>query len=117
MLRIALQVLFVLGILLYQRQTRYRQHPLTLAAVWYAFGLPLILVESDVAVGTPFSLLTLQNMLIALFYVPPAFIAFKHARERRKGIWGPFGAYLLLALLATALAAFVLARADIASGA
>lgn len=117
MLRSVLHILFLLGVLLYQQQTRYRPHPLTLTAVWYAFGSLLILVETDVAVGTPFSLLTLQNMLIALFFVPPAFFAFKHARERRKGIWGPFGIYILLALLATALAAFVLARADIVTGA
>jgi hypothetical protein len=116
MLRVVLQVLLLLGMLWYQKHDGYRWRPATLTVVWYAVGVFMILVESKGATGSFLDALTLQAMAVALFYVPPAFLAFRRAGIDRKGIKGPFMLYIGLAVVATLLAALVLARAPIAQG-
>lgn len=116
MLRILIHVALVAVVLWHQRHGGYRRHPFMLAVLWYAAGVPFMLLESLFVSGRMLTGVLLQNMLVALFFVPPAWVAFAHARKTRRGILRPFLLYVGLALVATLVAGLVLARADSVRG-
>ena len=115
MLRILLHVL-VLPVMLWLDK-RYGAHlrPSRAAAIWYLLGVPLAAVEAAASPGPDRLSLFLQDVLVAAFYIPPAYCAFRHARKDGN-IGKAFGLYLLLALIASVVAALALAQAPIVRG-
>ena len=115
MLRILLHTL-VLPVMLWLDR-RHGQHldPRHGAAIWYALGVPLMMVEAAASPGPDRLMILLQSLLIALFFVPPAYFAFRYAKtSKRVGL--PFLLFLVLAVIAGIVAGLALARAPIVRG-
>lgn len=114
MLRIILHTLILPAMLWLERRGGPKLPPLRAALAWYVLGVPLMAVEASVS-GRDWPAILLQSLLVALFFLPPAYWAFRYAKGR-KGIAKPFLLFLALSLLAGLVAAFVLARAPIVQG-
>lgn len=112
MLRIFLHMMVLPAMLWLERHGRSRLRPLHAALVWYALGVPLIAVETSASPGPDRLTFLLQSLFIALFFLPPAYFAFKYA-ERRQRIIVPFLVFIVLALVAGVVAAIVLAHAPV----
>src|SRR5512135_1200717 len=108
MLRIILHTLVLPAMLWIERRGGPKPEPLRAALVWYVLGIPLIAVEASVS-GRDWAGVLLQSLLVALFFVPPAYWAFRYAKGK-KGIGKPFLVFLGLSLLAAFVAAAVLAH-------
>ena len=114
MLRIILHTLIRPAMLWLERRGGPKPEPLRAALIWYALGVPLMAVEASVS-GRDWPAILLQSLIVALFFLPPAYLAFRYAKGR-KGIGKPFLLFLLLSVLAGFVAAAVLARAPIVQG-
>jgi len=115
MLRILLHVI-VLPVMLWLDR-RYGAHlrPSRAAVIWYLLGVPLAAVEASASSGPDRLALFFQDIIIAMFFIPPAYFAFRYAR-RGGGIGKSFALYVLLALIASVVAALALARAPVVRG-
>src|SRR5690349_6326058 len=109
MLRILLHTLVLPAMLWLDRKHGHHLGPLRAAAAWYLLGIPLMLVEAAASPGPDRPSIFLQSLLIALFFVPPAYFAFRYARATR-GVGKPFLLFLFLAIIAGVAAALALAR-------
>lgn len=114
MVRIILHTLVLPAMLWLERRGRPKLSPLRAALTWYALGVPLMAIEASVS-GREWAGVLLQSLLVALFFLPPAYLAFRYAKGR-KGILKPFLLFLALSLLAGFVAAAVLARAPLVQG-
>ena len=115
MLRILLHALVLPAMLWLDRKHGPHLEPSRGAVVWYALGIPLIAVEAMASPGPDRAVILLQSLTIALFFVPPAYFAFRYARKQ-KGIGKPFLLFIVLAIIAGVVAGLVLARAPIVKG-
>jgi len=114
MVRIILHALILPGILWLERRGGPKPPPLRAALIWYLLGIPLMAVEASVS-GRDWANILLQSLIIALFFLPPAYMTFRYA-QGKQGIGKPFLLFLGLSLLAGFLAALVLARAPFVNG-
>lgn len=114
MLRIILHTLILPAMLWLERRGGPKLPPWRAAIVWYALGVPLMAVEASVS-GRDWPGILLQSLVVALFFLPPAYLSFQYAKGK-KGIGKAFLLFLGLSLLAGFVAAAVLARAPIAQG-
>mgnify|MGYP000269904730 CR=1 FL=1 len=114
MIRIILHALAFPAMLWLERKGGPKLPPLRATLAWYALGIPLMTVEASVG-GRDWPIILLQNLLIALFFLPPAYLAFRSARGK-KGVAGPFALFLALSLLAGFVVASILARAPSVQG-
>jgi len=115
MLRILFHTLVLPSMLWLDRKHGPHFQPFRGALVWYALGVPLMIVEAAASPGPDRLAIFLQSLLIALFFVPPAYFAFRYARAS-KGIGKPFLLFLFLAVIAGIAAGLALARAPIVKG-
>ena len=115
MLRIFLHVLVIPAMLWLDRRYGTHLRPSRAALVWYLLGIPLAAVEAAATSGSDRAAIFLQDLIVALFYLPPAFFCFRYAQKHR-GIAKPFALYLLLAFIASVVVALVLAQAPVARG-
>ena len=115
MLRILIHTLILPAMLWLDR--RHGQHwpPLRGALVWYALGIPLIAVEAAASPGPDRAAILLQSLIIALFFLPPAYFAFRYARSSQS-ISKPFLLFIALAVIAGVAAGLALARAPVVRG-
>ena len=115
MLRVIIHIAVLPAMLWLERRYGPKLPPSRNALLWYLLGLPLIAVEAAATPGPDRLTGTLQNLVIALFYVPPAYFMFRSAQ---KGASAPraFLLYLLLAAIATVAAGLALARAPVVRG-
>ena len=115
MLRILFHVLVLPAMLWFDRKHGTHLQPSRGAVVWYLLGIPLIAVEAAAAPCPDRLTILLQSLLIAMFFVPPAYFTFRYALTRRT-IGRPFLLFLALAVIAGIVAGLALARAPIVSG-
>ncbi|WKZ29251.1 MAG: hypothetical protein QY323_00810 [Patescibacteria group bacterium] len=114
MLRIILHLLILPAMLWIERRSDARLEPRTASAVWYAIGIPLMLVEA-LAAGAIWKTIFLQSLVTALFFLPGVYAAFRLARPRGK-ILLPFLVYLACSGVAGVLSGLVLAHTAFAFG-
>ncbi len=114
MLRILLHILVMPAMLWLERRSGPRLRPSRAALAWYVLGLPLMAVEASVS-GRDGMPVFLQSAIVALFFLPPAYFAFRYAR-RHGGVWKPFLLYLALSCIAGVVAALSLAHAPLVLG-
>lgn len=114
MLRIILHTLVLPAMLWLENRGAPKPRPLRAALVWYALGIPLMAVEASVS-GRDWPNVLLQSLVVALFFLPPAYVSFRYAAGKR-GILKPFLLFLGLSLLAGFVVAAVLARAPLVQG-
>jgi hypothetical protein len=114
MLRIILHTLILPAMLWLEGHGAPRPRPLRAALLWYALGIPLMAVEAS-ASGRDWASVLLQSLVVALFFLPPAYLSFRFAAGK-KGILKPFLLFMALSLLAGFVAAAVLARAPLVQG-
>jgi hypothetical protein len=74
-----------------------------------------MLVEAYSSSGPGQMALFLQSLMIALFFVPPAYFAFSYSAKSRS-IFKPLLLFMFLSIIAGVAAGLVLARAPIVSG-
>lgn len=115
MLRILLHTLILPAMLWLDRKHGPHLQPFRGALAWYGLGVPLMLVEAAASPGPDRLTIFLQSLTIALFFVPPAYFAFRYARNS-KGIGKPFLLFLILAVIAGIAAGLALARAPVVKG-
>jgi hypothetical protein len=115
MLRILLHTLVLPAMLWLDRKHGPHLEPFRGALTWYALGIPLMAVEATASPGPDRVTIFLQSLLIALFFLPPAYFAFRYARNS-KGIGKPFLLFMVLAVIAGVVAGLALARAPIVKG-
>ncbi len=108
MIRILLHLLILPAMLWLDRRNAARPVPMRSALMWYALGVPLMLIEAR-ASGDASKPIFLQSLLVTLFFLPPAYLAFRYAR-RRGGVLKPFLLYLVLSCAAGLVSALVLAQ-------
>ncbi len=111
MVRILLHALILPAMLWLERRGGLRVAPVRAAATWYLLGVPLMAVEAY-ASGREWSGVLVQSLLVALFFLPPAWFAFRYARKRG-GIGRPFLLFLGLSVLTGFIAAAFLAHAPL----
>ena len=114
MLRILFHAIILPLMLWLDKRGWLKFHPLGGALSWYALGIPLMIVEAS-ASGREWANILLQSLLVALFFLPPAYFAFRYAKSSRS-IWKPFLLFLGLSLVAAFVAALALARAPLVNG-
>ena len=114
MIRVILHILIMPAMLLLERRGAPRLTPSRAALIWYLLGVPLIIVEASAA-GRDWPGILLQSLIIALFFLPPVYFAFRFAR-RFGGIWRPFLLYLALSFIAGLAVAAFLAHAPYVLG-
>ncbi|MEK7545744.1 MAG: hypothetical protein AAB554_01545 [Patescibacteria group bacterium] len=115
MLRIFLHVLVLPALLWFDRRYGTHLKPSRAAIVWYLLGIPLAAVEAAASFGHDRAAIFLQDAAVALFYLPPAYFAFRYARKSG-GIGKPFALYLFLAFISSLVAGLVMARAPMVGG-
>lgn len=115
MLRILLHVLVLPAMLWLERKHGPHLEPSRGAVVWYLLGIPLMAVEAAASPGPDRVTILLQSLLIALFFVPPAYFTFRYAKASRH-IGKSLALFLVLAVIAGVAAGLVLARAPIVRG-
>lgn len=115
MLRILLHTLVLPAMIWLDRKHGPHFKPFRGALVWYALGVPLMAVEASASPGPDRLTIFTQSLMIAVFFVPPAYFAFRYARNSR-GIGKPFLLFLVLAVIAGVAAGLALARAPIVRG-
>ncbi|HTK60111.1 MAG TPA: hypothetical protein VL283_02800 [Candidatus Baltobacteraceae bacterium] len=115
MLRILLHTLVLPAMLWLDRRHGPHLAPFRGALAWYALGIPLMAVEAAASPGPDRATIFLQSLLVALFFVPPAYFAFRYARNTRS-IGKPFLLFIVLAIIAGIAAGLALARAPIVKG-
>lgn len=115
MLRILLHVLVIPAMLWLDRRYGVHLRPSRAAIVWYILGIPLAAVEASAVSGSDRAAILLQELFVALFYLPPAFFCFRYA-QKHPGVAKPFALYLLLSLIASVVIALVLAQAPVVRG-
>lgn len=115
MVRILVHILILPAMLWLERRGRGRLPPLRAAGIWYLLGIPLMAVEAAASKGPDRIAILLQSLLVGLFFLPPAYLAFRHAR-RTGGIGGPFLLFISLSLVAVLAVALVFARAPVVRG-
>lgn len=115
MLRILLHVLVLPAMLWLERKHGPHLEPSRGAVVWYALGIPLMAVEAAASPGPDRVTIFLQSLVIALFFVPPAYFTFRYAKKSGR-IGRPFLLFLVMAGIAGVAAGLALARAPIVRG-
>jgi hypothetical protein len=115
MLRILFHTLVLPAMLWLDRKHGPHLPPLKGALTWYALGIPLIAVEAAASPGPDRAAILLQSLIVALFFVPPAYFAFRYARKT-DSISKPFLLFIVLAVIAGVAAGLALARAPIVRG-
>jgi len=115
MLRIFFHVTVLPAMLWWERKHGHRLEPYRAAGVWYVLGVPLMIVEAAASPSPDRASILLQSLLVALFFVPPAYFAFRYARKSR-GIGRPLLLFLVLSVVAGVAAGIVLARAPVVKG-
>lgn len=113
MMGAVLHALLLLAMLLLERRSVSRFHPLHAALVWSLLGLPLMAIEAAFSGAWAFTLL--QSAVMTLFFLVPAFLAFWLAK-RRNAVVLPFLVFLLSACLAGLAAGLLLAHTRFALG-
>ncbi len=114
MIRIILHLLILPAMLWIERRSISRLQPRIATLVWYAIGVPLMLVEA-LASGAIWKTIFLQSLVTALFFLPGVYAAFRLARPRGR-ILLPFLVYLAFSAAAAVLAGLALAHTPFAFG-
>ena len=114
MIRIFLHLIILPAMLLVERRSVTRLTPLRAALLWYALGVPLMLLEA-LESGLSWKWVFFQSLVSAIFFFPGAYIAFRLAKAR-KGVWLPFLVYLVISIAAGVLSGLVLAQTPFAFG-
>lgn len=114
MLRIILHTLVLPAMLWLERRGGPKLQPARATFAWYLLGIPLMAVEAS-ASGRDWPVILLHSLLAALFFLPPAYLAFRYA-QGKEAIGKAFLLFLGLSLLAGFMAALVLARAPQVQG-
>lgn len=115
MLRVLFHVAVLPAMLWLERRYGPKLSPSRNALVWYLLGMPLIAIEASASAGPDRLVVALQSLVVALFYVPPAYFAFRFA-QKGAGTAKAFLLYVALAVIATAAAGLFLARAPFVAG-
>jgi hypothetical protein len=115
MVRIILHALILPAMIWLERHGAPRLYPVRAALAWYLLGIPFMIVEASVS-GHDWPKILLQSLIIALFFLPAAYFAFRYSSGGKRGIWKPFLLFLLLSLVSGFAAAAVLARAPTVRG-
>lgn len=115
MLRVLLHVAVLPAMLWLERRYGPKLSPSWNALAWYLLGIPLIAVEASASAGPDRLVIALQSLVIALFYIPPAYFAFRFARKGASTARA-FMLYIALAVVATVAAGILLAHAPYVGG-
>lgn len=115
MLRIILHAVVLPVMLWLDRRHGWKLHPGRAAGIWFLFGLPLMAVEASASAGPDRVSVFLQSVFVAVFFLLPAYFAFRHARKGAS-VGKSFALYVLLSLVAAFVAALTLARAPVVRG-
>ena len=116
MLSIVFHLLLTAGVIWYHKARDYKVHALTLTVGWYAVSAALVFIGMAALTGDWLSGMLVQGMVVGLFYAPAVFITLRWAERRKAGLGSTFGFFMLMAVVATAIASVVLARAEIVKG-
>jgi hypothetical protein len=114
MFRIILHALILPAMLWFERHGGPKIPPLRAALFWYLLGVPFMAIEAS-ASGRDWAKVMLQSLVIALFFLPQAYITFRYA-VGKKGIGKPLLLFLGLSFITVVAVAFILAKAPAVSG-
>jgi hypothetical protein len=115
MLRIILHAIVLPAMLWLDRRHGWKLAPWRAAGIWFLLGVPLMAVEASASAGSDRVAVFLQSVFVAVFFLPPAYFAFRHARKDAS-VGAAFALYVLLSLVAAFVAALALARAPVVRG-
>lgn len=115
MIRVILHLLVLPFMFWFGRRHGTGTRPLKSAFIWYLLGVPLMLVEVLASYDSGRLALFLQSLLVAAFFLPPAYFAFRYA-DKSRGVIRPLMLFVLLSVIAGLVAGLVLARAPFVSG-
>ena len=116
MFNIAAHLALALGLFWYQKKLKYKPAMYVLTIFWYGAGTLMIFIETVILTGELLSSLLFQGMLLELFYVFPMYLSLKWAKKHNHDIIHPFFMFLVFSALATVLAGWFLANANVANG-